>query len=80
VTKPHPTLEFTFETDSMSDEEGFVDVSFAQDGGVLKKILKEAPEGASGPPPNGTEVEAHYTGTWDSCRRAAALSHMHSQD
>lgn len=43
-------------------EEGFVDVSFTQDGGVLKKILKEAPEGASGPPPNGNEVEAHYTG------------------
>ncbi len=46
----------------MADEEGYVDVSFAQDGGVLKKILKEAPEGASGPPPNGNEVEAHYTG------------------
>ena len=47
----------------MSDEELFIDVSFAQDGGVLKKILKEAPEGASGPPPKGTQVEAHYTGT-----------------
>lgn len=46
----------------MADEEGFIDVSFAKDGGVLKKIIKEAPEGASGPPPNGNEVEAHYTG------------------
>ena len=46
----------------MADEEGFIDVSFAQDGGVLKKIIKEAPEGAAGPPPNGNEVEAHYTG------------------
>eukprot|EP00934_Nitzschia_sp_Nitz4_P002353 Nitzschia sp. Nitz4//scaffold119_size111653//22117//23821//NITZ4_004180-RA/size111653-processed-gene-0.162-mRNA-1//1//CDS//3329533806//2353//frame0 len=47
----------------MAAEEGYVDVSFEQNGGVLKKILKEAPEGASGPPPNGNEVEAHYTGT-----------------
>lgn len=46
----------------MADEEGYVDVSFAKDGGILKKILKEAPEGASGPPPSGNEVEAHYTG------------------
>lgn len=47
----------------MADEEGYIDVSFAKDGGVMKKIIKEAPEGASGPPPNGNEVEAHYTGT-----------------
>jgi hypothetical protein len=40
----------------------FVDVSFAQDGGVAKKILQAAPEGARGPPPKGDEVEAHYTG------------------
>jgi hypothetical protein len=33
--------------------EEWIDVSVAQDGGVMKKILKEAPEGASGPPPNG---------------------------
>ena len=46
----------------MIDEEGFIDVSLAQDGGVLKKIIKEAPDSASGPPPNGNEVEAHYTG------------------
>jgi len=46
----------------MSDNE-FIDVSVAQDGGVLKKILEAAPEGARGPPPNGNEVEAHYTGT-----------------
>jgi hypothetical protein len=47
----------------MADEGEWIDVSIAQDGGILKKILKEAPEGASGPPPDGNEVEAHYTGT-----------------
>jgi hypothetical protein len=41
----------------------FVDVSIAQDGGVSKKILQSAPDGARGPPPKGNEVEAHYTGT-----------------
>ena len=46
----------------MSDDESFVDVSVAQDGGIKKKILTAAPEGALGPPPNGNEVEAHYTG------------------
>jgi peptidylprolyl isomerase len=46
----------------MSDNE-FIDVSVAQDGGVQKKIIEAAPEGALGPPPNGNEVEAHYTGT-----------------
>lgn len=46
----------------MSDNE-FIDVSVAQDGGVQKKILQAAPEGALGPPPNGNEVQAHYTGT-----------------
>ena len=45
----------------MSDNE-CIDVSVAQDGGVLKKIIEAAPEGALGPPPNGNEVEAHYTG------------------
>jgi hypothetical protein len=46
----------------MEEDEGFVDVSFAKDGGVMKKILQEAPADARGPPPNGNEVEAHYTG------------------
>jgi hypothetical protein len=46
----------------MADADGFIDVSLAQDGGIMKKILKEAPEGASGPPPIGNQVEAHYTG------------------
>jgi len=50
----------------MADEDGYIDVSFAKDGGVKKKIIQEAPEGASGPPPNGNEVEAHYTGTLSS--------------
>jgi len=47
----------------MADDESFIDVSVAQDGGVQKKILTAAPEGAEGPPPDGFEVEAHYTGT-----------------
>ena len=47
----------------MSVEEGYIDVTEAQDGGIMKKILQEAPEGAKGPPPNGWEVTAHYTGT-----------------
>jgi peptidylprolyl isomerase len=39
-----------------------IDVSLAQDGGIMKTIIEAAPEGALGPPPNGTEVTAHYTG------------------
>ena len=42
-----------------------VDVSIAQDGGVKKRIIQEAPEGAEGPPPKGYEVTAHYTGMCD---------------
>ena len=48
------------------DNEDFIDVSVAQDGGVMKKILEAAPDGAEGPPPNGMEVEAHYTGRYSS--------------
>ena len=48
--------------DADNGEDGFVDVSKAQDGGVMKKITQEAPETASGPPPDGYEVTAHYTG------------------
>lgn len=40
-----------------------VDVSIAQDGGVKKRILTPAPEGARGPPPKGYVVTSHYTGT-----------------
>ena len=43
-----------------SDE--WIDVSKKQDRGVLKKILQAAAEDASGPPPDGYEVSAHYTG------------------
>lgn len=39
-----------------------IDVSVAQDGGIMKTIIEAAPEGALGPPPNGSEVTAHYTG------------------
>ena len=42
----------------------YIDVSVAQDGGVQKKILEAAPEGAKGPPSIGNDVEAHYTGTY----------------
>mmetsp|Transcript_10556 Transcript_10556/g.15840 ORF Transcript_10556/g.15840 Transcript_10556/m.15840 type:complete len:486 (+) Transcript_10556:91-1548(+) len=43
-----------------------IDVSLAQDGGIMKTILEAAPEDAAGPPPNGVEVTAHYTGTLES--------------
>lgn len=42
-------------------EEGFVDISGAQDGGLLKKILVEG-KGEATPPP-GSSVEVHYVGT-----------------
>lgn len=47
----------------MASTDELIDVSVAQDGGVRKKILVEAPEGAEGPPPKGCQVTAHYTGT-----------------
>lgn len=47
----------------MTDTESSIDVSFAKDGGIMKKILKPAAEDAAGPPPKGFEVTAHYTGT-----------------
>mmetsp|Transcript_294 Transcript_294/g.533 ORF Transcript_294/g.533 Transcript_294/m.533 type:complete len:488 (-) Transcript_294:150-1613(-) len=40
-----------------------IDVSVAQDGGIMKTIIEAAPEGAAGPPTSGSEVTAHYTGT-----------------
>lgn len=43
-----------------------IDVSVAQDGGIMKTILEAAPDGANGPPFPGSEVTAHYTGTLDS--------------
>ena len=39
-----------------------IDVSIAQDGGVMKTIIREAPEGVDDTPPPGYEVSAHYTG------------------
>lgn len=47
---------------SNEDLSSYVDVSVKQDGGILKKVLVEAPGDAEGPPPNGFEVQAHYTG------------------
>jgi FKBP-type peptidyl-prolyl cis-trans isomerase len=43
------------------DNDGFVDITPSQDGGLLKKILFEGNE--EGTPPAGVEVFAHYTGT-----------------
>lgn len=39
-----------------------IDVSIAQDGGVKKRIITPAPDGARGPPPDGYLVSIHYTG------------------
>jgi peptidylprolyl isomerase len=50
-------------TDFQLDTSKAIDVSVAQDGGILKTMLKEAEPGALGPPPQGYEVTAHYTGT-----------------
>jgi len=47
------------------DVEGWVDVSLAQDGGVLKKVTFEASADSS-TPEDGSEVRAHYTGTLES--------------
>lgn len=44
-------------------KDDLIDVSISRDGGIMKKILSKAPEGADGPPPDGTVVTAHYTGT-----------------
>ena len=49
-----------------NDSAAAIDVSIAQDGGIMKTILEAAPEGALGPPPPGCEVSAHYVGTLES--------------
>ena len=46
-----------------TDEQQAIDVSIAQDGGVMKTILEAAPDDALGPPFVGSEITAHYTGT-----------------
>ena len=48
-------------SDSLMAEEGFVDISEEQDGGLLKKILVEG-KGSETPSP-GSSVEVHYVGT-----------------
>jgi FKBP-type peptidyl-prolyl cis-trans isomerase len=50
----------------MSKATELIDVSAAQDGGIMKRVIQAAPEGAKGPPPNGYQVIAHYTGTLES--------------
>jgi hypothetical protein len=60
------TRHLTLNTQQLSimsaEDEVWIDVTAAQDGGILKKITKAAPENAAGPPPKGYEVTAHYTG------------------
>lgn len=60
-TAPSTTKDTTAANGGDDDE--WIDVSIAQDGGVKKKTLVKAPDDAEGPPPNGYEVIAHYTGT-----------------
>lgn len=38
-------------------------IDISGDGGILKTILAPAPVGSRGPPPPGSKVRAHYTGT-----------------
>jgi len=38
-------------------------IDISGDGGILKEILTPAPADARGPPPSGSKVKAHYTGT-----------------
>ena len=45
------------------DEVDVEPIDVSGDGGILKKIYKAAPDDAEGPPENGKEVTAHYTGT-----------------
>eukprot|EP00928_Gymnodinium_smaydae_P054090 TRINITY_DN37923_c0_g1_i1.p2 TRINITY_DN37923_c0_g1~~TRINITY_DN37923_c0_g1_i1.p2 ORF type:complete len:313 (+),score=118.31 TRINITY_DN37923_c0_g1_i1:47-985(+) len=45
----------------MAGEDGFVDISVEQDGGLLKKILVEG--SGDEKPPSGSEVKVHYVGT-----------------
>ena len=47
--------------DKMDIEEDLIDVSFDKNGGVMKKILSEAPDGALCPS-SGASVTAHYVG------------------
>mmetsp|Transcript_73035 Transcript_73035/g.184054 ORF Transcript_73035/g.184054 Transcript_73035/m.184054 type:complete len:313 (+) Transcript_73035:73-1011(+) len=48
----------------MAENEGFVDISLEQDGGLLKKILVEGTGDEQ--PPSGSEVKVHYVGTLQS--------------
>jgi len=49
------------ETEAPGQSNKPIDVS--GDGGILKTILTPAPADARGPPPSGSKVKAHYTGT-----------------
>jgi FKBP-type peptidyl-prolyl cis-trans isomerase len=53
-------------TDDEQQQATAIDVSIAQDGGVMKTILAAAPNDAPGPPFDGSEITAHYTGTLES--------------
>ncbi|KAL7543044.1 hypothetical protein ACHAXR_012345 [Thalassiosira sp. AJA248-18] len=58
---PSPSL---FSDSTMASDP--IDVSVAQDGGIMKTIIEAAPEDAAGPPIPFSEVTAHYTGTLES--------------
>lgn len=55
------THENDTSVDTQTNSSELIDIS--GDGGILKKIIKAAPENSRGPPPPGSVVKAHYTGT-----------------
>ena len=57
VSEPAPAPSKSF------DETDVQAVDVTGDGGVLKKTIREAPEGAEGPLEEGQQVSTHYTGT-----------------
>lgn len=64
-TEAEPTPE-PMDTDATADTNNItedIDVSFLKDGGILKTITTFSPVGTKGPPPTGSKVTSHYTGT-----------------
>ena len=51
------------ENDVVMAEQTTTIIDVLGDGGILKEITKQAPEGSRGPPPKGSQISAHYTGT-----------------
>jgi len=46
-----------------SEDQSSEPIDVSGDGGILKEILTPASKDARGPPPSGSKVKAHYTGT-----------------